>query len=117
MSLRNNIKIIFALAVVAAAVFWIYTSNYKNQEITNKQVLEKLKTIILLPENSEPAIAIVTDAEALKISQPAFFIDAKNGYRVIVYPSLAILYDYKSNKIIKISFVYAPVNIVKNQEQ
>lgn len=68
----------------------------------DKLVLEKLKSIILLPENATPTMALVTDANILKEKNPSFFANAKNGDRLVVYPELAILYDYQANKIIKI---------------
>jgi len=68
----------------------------------DQQVLTKLGEIMLLPKDVTPTMAIVTDAEVLKKQQPAFFSDVKNGDRVIIYPEMAIVYDYQANKIIKV---------------
>ena len=57
-------------------------------------------------------MAVVTDAETLKKQQPEFFANVKNGYRLIIYPDLAILYDYNANKIIKVG----PVQNVSSQD-
>ncbi len=66
------------------------------------KVLAQLKKIILLPDNITPTMAVVVDAEALRKQQPVFFANAKVGDRVILYPDMAIIYDYQANKIIKI---------------
>lgn len=76
----------------------------QNQDVL---VLESLKKIMLLPDDIEPTMAVINDVEALKAQQPNFFANAKNGDRIIVYPTLAIIYDYEANKIIHVG----PVNI------
>lgn len=73
-----------------------------NSAKIDSQILAKLKTIILLPDDVTPTMAVVTDAAVLKKQQPAFFADCKNGDRLIIYPNLAIVYDYTANKIIKV---------------
>jgi hypothetical protein len=47
-------------------------------------------------------MAVVTDAEALKKQQPVFFSNVKNGDHVIIYPDMALIYDYQNNKIMKV---------------
>ena len=74
----------------------------QEQQVQDKEVLERLSTIILLPKDITPTMAVINDIENLKIQQPAFFTDAKNGDRVIIYPTMAIVYDYKENKIIHV---------------
>ncbi len=71
-------------------------------EVTDQKILDQLKTIILLPDDVIPTMAIITDINVLKSNQPVFFAKAKNGDRVIIYPDLAIIYDYETNKIINI---------------
>jgi hypothetical protein len=84
----------------------------------DSQVLAQLKTIILLPEDINPTIAIINDADILRSKQPAFFANAKDGDRLIIYPDLAIIYDYEANKIIKVGPVEnAPVQNVLPQNQ
>lgn len=63
--------------------------------------MDQLKKIILLPDNIDPTMAIVTDVTILQKQQPGFFANAKNGERLIVYPDLAIVFDAEANKIIK----------------
>lgn len=76
----------------------------EQQQLQNEDqmALENLKNIMLLPDDFDPTIAIINDAEALKLEQPGFFDNAKNGDRIIIYPNTAIIYDYEANKIINI---------------
>lgn len=86
--------------------YWKITSDPAYQTIKqseeDQRVLEQLKKILLLPDNFTPSMAIITDAENLKKSQPGFFGNAKNGQRLIVYQDTAIIFDAEANKIIKI---------------
>jgi hypothetical protein len=74
----------------------------QQQQSEDKMVLENLGKIILLPTDVTPTMAVINDIEALKKEQPAFFSDAKNGDRVVLYPTMAIVYDYQANKIIHV---------------
>ena len=68
----------------------------------DKVVLEQLKKIMVLPEDASPTIAVITNIDQLKKDQPGFFTDAKNGDRLIIYPTQAIVFDAGANKIIKV---------------
>jgi len=68
----------------------------------DKAVLNQLKKIMVLPEDINPTMAVITDVEALKKQQPGFFADVKNGDRLIIYPTQAIVFDAAANKIIKV---------------
>lgn len=110
------LKIIIALVVIVLIVSGIFyafnRAGYINLKPTDQQILAHLKTIMILPDNVTPTMAVVTDAETLKKQQPEFFANVKNGYRLIIYPDLAILYDYNANKIIKVG----PVQNVSSQD-
>lgn len=74
----------------------------QEQQQLDADVLAKLSDIMLLPQDVTPTMAVINDIEALKAQQPGFFSDAKNGDRVILYPEMAIIYDYQANKIIHV---------------
>lgn len=76
-----------------------------------KQIKEKVGKLIELPQDEEPTMATVTDADKLR-EQP-FFANAQNGDRVLIFTQAkkAVLYRPSSNKIIEV----APVNIGNNQ--
>jgi hypothetical protein len=74
----------------------------QQQEQLDKNVLDNLKKIILLPEGINPTMAVINNIDVLKKQQAAFFSNAKNGDRVLIYPNMAIIYDYQANKIIQV---------------
>ncbi|HDQ22363.1 MAG TPA: hypothetical protein ENN28_00115 [Candidatus Uhrbacteria bacterium] len=76
----------------------------KQQQVAaeDAKVLKQLGKIMALPEDVQPTMAIITDIDALREGQPDFFAEAKNEDRLILYPTMAIVYDYKANKIIKV---------------
>jgi hypothetical protein len=80
---------------------------------TNAAVLNKLKSIVLLPDDVSPNMAIVTNAALLKTatSTAAFFVNAQDGDYLILYPNVAFLYDPNANKILNIGPVTNPVQV------
>lgn len=68
----------------------------------DKAVLDQLKTIMDLPEDTTPMMALINDADKLREEQPDFFEKAKYGDRLVIYPDMAIIYDYSANKIIHV---------------
>lgn len=76
-----------------------------NQETTEKLVKE-VSRLMVLP-NETPSIATIKDLEQLK--GQLFFVHAKVGDQVLIYPNAkkAILYDPVNKKIVEV----APLNI------
>src|SRR4030042_1367699 len=126
----KTVKIILLLFLIAFVAFGIYAAlsnagyikafktvlQLQSQQQEDQKVLEKLGRILTLPEGVQPTMAMVTDVDKLKSAQP-FFANAKNNDRLIIYPDMAIIYDAKANKIIKVGPVQlaetpaaAPVN-------
>lgn len=73
----------------------------------NKNMVEKIRSLMVLPEDEDPTVAIVDSLERLK-NQP-FFKNAKVGDRVFIFNKAkkAVLYDPIANKIIEVG----PVNV------
>lgn len=59
--------------------------------------------LIDLPSGENPTIATITDPEKLK-DQP-FFVNAKAGYKVLIYPTArkAFLYDPSREKLVEVA--------------
>ena len=114
------IKIIIVILVLVLAVYAILWQTgiietlkiarqiQQQQQLSaeDQEILEELKQIMLLPEDTKPTMAVITDVQALRENQPDFFANAENGHRLIIYPTMAIVYDAQANKIIKVG----PVN-------
>jgi len=105
--------IVLVIVLVVAGILWktnmIETFKIARQiqqqqqlSVEDVEILAQLKQIILLPDDVTPTMALVTDAEALKETQPMFFANVADGQRLILYPEQAILFDAVANKIIKV---------------
>ena len=101
--------LIFALVVTSGYFYYQYhrlaTGSVIDQvkaEEESVNLIASVSKLMLLPKDETPTVATVTDIEKLK-DQP-FFKDAKNGNKVLIYPSLkqVILYDQKSNMIVAV---------------
>jgi len=88
-----------------------YASKQGEVSKDDKVILDQLSKIILLPKDVIPTMAIITDVDKLQKQQPDFFVDAKNGQRLIVYPTMAIIFDVQANKIMKVG----PVQVAQPQ--
>ncbi len=72
-----------------------------------QRVVGEVGELVALPEDEDPTVATVTDAENLR--QQPFFEKAENGDKVLIYTQAkrAILYRPSTKKVIEV----APVNI------
>ncbi len=120
-SLKLNqllIPLLLILVLVAGGIAYYYYSQYQRSQLLLKnptvvgqkeaqQLIDAVGKLIILPKDETPTVATVTDASKLK-DQP-FFKNAKNGFKVLIYPKArkAILYDPVEKKIVDV----APVNI------
>lgn len=115
----RTVLVIVLLSLVLASsatafYFWSKTKNAQaNPQKTAQNEVENLVSrvgeLIVLPLGEEPTVATVTDPEQLK--EEAFFANAKQGYKVLIYTKArkAILYDPAQHKVIEV----APLNIGK----
>ena len=70
-----------------------------------KKLLSEVGKLITLPNGEDPTVATVTDVE--KVKEQAFFKNAKNGDKVIIYTNAkkAILYRPSERRIIEVGAV------------
>jgi hypothetical protein len=115
-------QLLTALIVLALIVgLAVYANKYNQakkdvkrlsnpQEVAKQQsreLIAKVSRLTEVPSNETPTIATVSDASKLK--SQAFFTNAQNGDKVLIYTQAkrAILYRPSTDKIINI----APINI------
>jgi hypothetical protein len=117
-SRRNRPLLIFLslfLLVIALAGTSVYFyqryHRLSGDSAESQKETEKLVAAVgqhlYLPEDEIPTVATVTDPERLR-TQP-FFVDAKLGYKVLIYTNAkkAVLYDPAADKIVNV----APISI------
>lgn len=105
----------FVVLIFAAGGAYYYYSHYavsKNPEEAARKDVEQLVAEVgkhmVLPEGEVPTVATVSDPA--KLAGQDFFINAKVGDRVLLYPfaKKAILYDPVSKKILEVSTLFVP---------
>ena len=124
------ILVILGLVIVGALLYFGWSWwNLKKQintllqpegieELQKKQteeLLEKMKKHIVLPDDEEPIIATVTDAEALK-KESDFYALAKNDDVVVIYvrAKKAFLFDPFANRVLNVGPVVTDDNTEDN---
>lgn len=82
-------------------------ANQEEIKKENAKLIEEVKKRISVPDDETPTVATVTDVEKLKGNQ--FFVNAKNGDKVLIYSSTkkAILFRPDGSKVIEVG----PVSI------
>lgn len=123
----KNSKIFLAtLAILGSITATLYLARTKpellgipggRQELNSRKEVENLVAevgkIIALPQGEVPTIATVTDLE--KVKDQAFFANAQNGDKVLIYTNArkAILYRPSEKRIIEVGIV----NVQKQPEK
>jgi hypothetical protein len=116
----NLQNVLLVLAIIAFAWSFFSYQNAKQEiayltdpeakeEINQQEVqriVEKVNRLIVLPEDEQPVVATITDAESLSTQQD-FFLGASNGDKVVIYQSKAIIYSPSKDIIVNVG----PVNI------
>lgn len=114
----KRVIITAVLVVLAGAPAVYFYRQYQNVQLKLQNPTEAAKQeaqditkavgkLIELPGGEEPTVATVTDVT--KLSDQAFFAQAQNGDKVLIYAKAAkaVLFRPSTNKIIEV----APVNI------
>lgn len=127
-SAKNLIRpISFALLIgaVAASLFLYYRTRQQvaylsspagQQELSQREiqsVVESLGKLTLLPEE-EPVVATVIDASYLA-TQSAFYKDAQNGDKLVVFPQAQKAYIYSPSRNILVNA--GPLIVDQSQQQ
>ncbi len=113
--LLASVVIVVLLALIPSAYFYNQYRQLKNPTVLAesevKSIVEKVGKLIELPKGENPTVATVSDKS--KLADQAFFVNAQNGDKVLIYTTSkkAILYRPSTNKIIEV----APVNLGANQ--
>jgi hypothetical protein len=118
---RNRPLIIFLLlavlviALTATSIYFYQRSRRVSigstaSDSDTKALIAEVGKLMFLPENETPTVATVSDPSKLK--DQSFFVDAKEGDKVLIYTNAkkAILYDPSAKKIVNV----APINLGAN---
>jgi len=121
-NLKGNKSLLIIIVVIVLAVailpsYYFYSQYRKTQSLLSnpgattsaeaKRLVDEVGKLIVLPTNEQPTVATVSDVT--KLADQAFFANAKNGDKVLIYTQAkkAILFRESINKIVEV----APVNL------
>lgn len=76
------------------------------------KIITQVSALIVVPTDEQPLVATVLDAASLAKEQP-FYADAKNGDRLVIYSTKAILYDPTLNKLVNVGPVSIQGDLIK----
>jgi hypothetical protein len=111
------------LAIVLAASAWsfynYYTASHQlailkdpklASEVNKKQtaeLLNKLKLLLVLPNDKNPVVATINDVEKLATTQD-FYRMAHNGDKLIIFTASrkAVIFDEKANKVVNVGPIF-----------
>ncbi|MBN1331603.1 hypothetical protein JW978_01820 [Candidatus Dojkabacteria bacterium] len=74
------------------------------QDTLANATVEKLATVMVLPQNENPTIATIVKAEDLIKENPEFYADIQNGDQIIMYSNRLIVFRESENKIVNASY-------------
>lgn len=100
----SSLVIITSLVIVSGYFFVQYQSLKKDPDkVTkseNKALVESVAKIYNLPQDEEPTIATINDRD--KLQDQAFFANAQNGDKILIYTKAqkAVIYRPKQNIVI-----------------
>jgi len=63
-------------------------------------IISKVKELITLPNNEDPQVSLIDNADKVKTYNPEFFKDIQKGDYFLLYSTEAIVYRPANNKII-----------------
>ena len=102
-SLSRSFKVMFlsivsGLVVVIVIFGYINSTKTKAESVTQENVISQLSKQISLPNETPVTFLRVSDAKSLSL-QDEFYKNVQNGDYIIVYSSMALVYDFSNNKI------------------
>lgn len=100
---HKGFKMIIVLLISGSALYGAYAlignSIVNDVVVSESEILTRVGKHIQLPEGRPEAVVRVQDPESLK-SQAPLYGSVKEGDYIIVYPTLAVVYDLRNDHII-----------------
>lgn len=100
---HKGFKVIIGILISGSALYGAYAlignSIVNDVVVSESEILARVGKHIQLPEGDPEAVVRVQDPETLK-SQAPLYESVKEGDYIIVYPTLAVVYDLRNDHII-----------------
>ncbi len=107
---KNILLILIVLIFLTVMGFLVYQYvilknqvDLQSQQSTKESIISNLTDLIILPDESNPKIATISNIDQLKNEDPEFYKNAVNGDTLIIFTSEAIIYRASVNKIVNVA--------------
>ena len=113
-----SVAVILLLAGLPSYYFY-HKSVIANQKLNNPteaskkaidEVVSKVSRHIILPKDETPTMASITDLEKVKSQGQAFFMNAQQGDKILVYTQAGKAYLYRPSKDIIVEVAQLNIN-------
>ncbi len=105
---HSSFKLFFGLLVAGSALYGSYAfigNAVENDVVVSKsEIVARVGKHVKLPNEEPEAVVRVQDADTLK-SQAILFENVKEGDYILMYPSLAVVYDLRNDQIVALKSI------------
>ena len=96
-------KLTMGIVVFGSALYGAYAllgDTISNDVVVSKsEIVARVAKLTGIPQTEPDAVVRVQDADTLK-KQNVFYADVKEGDYIVMYPTLAVIYDLRNNSIV-----------------
>lgn len=100
---HTGFRVVLFASLVAIPSYGVYAyigKTVANEIVISKsQIIDRVAKLTSLPAGNPEAVVRVQDAENLK-RQNSFYKDVESGDYIIMYKTLAVIYDLRNDKIL-----------------
>lgn len=100
---HTGFKVMIGMLITASALYGAYAligdSITKDVIVSESEILDRVGKHIALPEGKPEAIVRVQDPESLRGQNP-LYENVKVGDYIVMYPTLAVVYDLRNDHIV-----------------
>jgi hypothetical protein len=86
--------------LAAIGISYYKGENNSNKTLSEKEIISKISTHMIMPKEEISMMIKVKDSEVLR-KESAFYKDVQKGDYLVVYPSLAVIYNQKEDKVVR----------------
>lgn len=99
LSIKTGLVGMITFSALYGAYALIGTNVAKDVIVSKSEIINRVGTLTELPKSAPEAVVRVGDPTTLR-KQNAFYDGIKEGDYIVVYPSLAVIYDLRNNVIV-----------------
>lgn len=91
---------IFGVYKLALSGYDYYTGESASKTLSEKEIANRISEHMIVPREDMSMMIKVKDSDGMR-KQSAFYKDVQKGDYVVVYPSLAVIYNQKEDRVVR----------------